>query len=69
MEGLMEICDACASFGPQIDHGQGIECDADGACRKNPPTIVPCGLDGGFSAVFPPVNREDWCTGWTPKEE
>lgn len=63
----MRICDTCASFGSQIDHGQDIECEDDGACRFDPPTLLPMN-DGGFAALFPPVNREDWCGRWTPKE-
>ena len=61
---LLHICDNCTFFDPQLDHGQKIECEDDGTCRKNPPTILPMGEDGGFAALFPPVNREDWCGGW-----
>ncbi len=64
----MRICDTCAAFGPQLDHGQEIECDDDGACRFNPPQIFPMGDDGGFVAVFPPMNREDWCGRWVERK-
>ena len=36
----MRICDTCASFGPQIDHGQDIECGDDGACHFNPAMLL-----------------------------
>ena len=65
----MRICDNCAAFGSQVDHGQEVECDDDGACRKNPPSVMPADDQGGFYTIFPPVNREDWCLGWTAKED
>lgn len=65
----LRICDTCAFFGPQIDHGQDIECPDDGACRFNPPQLFPLDDDGGFCAVFPPVNREDWCGRWKEADE
>jgi len=63
----MRICNECRFFGPQIDHGQEIECDDDGTCRCNPPTVLPVGDDGSFCTMFPPVNREDWCGKWERK--
>ena len=63
-ERLLRICDNCAYFGPQLDHGQEIECADDGACRKNPPMVLSMDDAGGFAAIFPPVNREDWCGCW-----
>ena len=62
-----KICDTCQAFGPQIDHGQDIECAVDGACRLKPPVLLPMGTPGGFASIFPPVNREDYCCSWVPK--
>lgn len=64
MSDLMRICDNCTFFGPQLDNSREIECEDDGACHKNPPTILSIGDGGDFAALFPPVNREDWCGGW-----
>ena len=69
MSEFLKICDTCAAFGPQLDHGQNIECDDDGACRANPPIMMPIGNNGGFGAMFPCVNREDWCRQWTERKE
>lgn len=69
MSDEMRICDTCAAFGPQIDHGQEIECEHDGACRFNPPQLLPMDYEGGFASVFPPVNREDWCSRWKAVSE
>ena len=67
----MRICDTCAAFGPQVDHGQVVECEDDGACRADPPTMLLVEDDDGwgFVSLFPPVNREDWCGRWIPKED
>ena len=69
MELELQVCGTCWSYGPQIDHGQEIECIDDGAYRHNPPTIIPIDDVGGFAALFPPVNREDWCRCWQPKKD
>lgn len=68
MNVMMRICDTCAAFGPQID-SEELDSGCDGACRLNPPALLPVDDEGGFTTLFPSVNREDWCLGWTMKEE
>lgn len=68
MSELMRICDNCAFFGTQLDHGQEVECEDDGACHRNPPTLLTMDDEWGFAPIFPPVNREDWCGEWKAVE-
>ena len=65
----MRCCGTCFHFGRQIGHGQTIESNAEGACRCNPPTVLPYPDDCSFGTVFPPVNKEDWCGEWKPKAD
>lgn len=64
----LRICDTCAAFGPQINADDAVDL-CDGACRLNPPVLLPVNDEGGFTTLFPSVNREDWCLGWRAREE
>lgn len=65
---VMRACGTCAAFGLQLDYDPVEDCDFDGACRKNPPQTLISKNEGWFITIFPPVNREDWCLSWTPKD-
>ena len=65
MSEYMKVCDTCDVFGQQLDQDTNVTSICDGACRRNPPTVIPTG-NGGFTALFPPMNREDFCLQWSP---